>query len=367
MDVDYMKQALTLAKKGDGYVAPNPMVGAVIVKNDTIIGVGYHQRFGEAHAEVNAIENATESVAGATMYVTLEPCSHFGKTPPCSQLIIDNKIARVVISSQDPNPLVSGNGIQQLLQAGIDVKTGVLDDDNKILNKTFFKYIKDKKPYVVLKTAMTLDGKIATTDKQSKWISNTDSRAFVHELRHSLQAIMVGSNTVKQDNPLLTARRNAKDSEQPIRIVMDSKLSIDMKSTLIQTAKTIPTIVVTTYQAPHAKIKKLEALGVTLLVVNAKEKYVDFHDAIDQLGKIGISSILLEGGSTLAFSALQAGVVDEVYTFIAPKIFGGKQAPTAVGGDGVKEVENAFELSLKEIKQFAGDVCLIYDVVKEET
>ncbi len=362
-----MKRALLLAEKGKGHVAPNPMVGAVIVKNGMIIGEGYHQRFGEAHAEVNAIKNATGTVKGATMYVTLEPCSHFGKTPPCSQLIIKHDIARVVIASRDPNPLVSGNGIQQLQQAGIEVDIGILDEENKILNKSFFKYIISRKPYVILKTAMTLDGKIATVSNQSKWISNALSRAYVHELRHELQAIMVGVNTVKYDNPSLTTRRTDKqNNHQPIRIIVDSRLSIDKSSHIVQSAKHIPTIILTTEQATKDKIEALETLGVTILTVNTKDNKVNLLEAMNILGLHGISSILLEGGSTLAFSALEEGIVDEVYTFIAPKIFGGKTAPTAVGGTGINRVEDAVQLNLKTIKQFDGDVCLIYDVLKEE-
>ncbi|MFW6319497.1 MAG: bifunctional diaminohydroxyphosphoribosylaminopyrimidine deaminase/5-amino-6-(5-phosphoribosylamino)uracil reductase RibD, partial [Bacillota bacterium] len=345
----------------------NPMVGAVIVNKGKIIGEGYHQRFGEAHAEVNAIKNATAPVKGATMYVTLEPCSHFGKTPPCSQLIIKHDIARVVIASRDPNPLVSGCGIQQLKQAGIEVEIGILDKENKILNKSFFKYMIDRKPHVILKTAMTLDGKTATISNQSKWISNEFSRAYVHELRHELQAIMVGINTVNYDDPMLTTRRlNEHNNHQPIRIIVDSQLSINIKSYIVQSAKHIPTIILTTNQANKDKIKTLETLGVPILIVGTIDNKVNLLEAMDMLGRRGISSILLEGGSTLAFSALKEGIVDEVYSFIAPKIFGGKTAPTAVGGTGVKRVEDAVNLNLKSIKQFNGDVCLIYDVLKEE-
>ena len=286
------------------------MVGAVIVKDGIIIGEGYHEKYGEGHAEVNAFESLKEDPSGATMYVTLEPCSHYGKTPPCVDKIIQSKIKRVVIGMIDPNPLVAGNGVDKLKRAGIEVKVGVLEDKCKKLNEIFIKYILTKKPYVVLKTAMSLDGKIATRNGESKWISSEKSRLQVHNLRNKFSAIMVGVNTVIKDNPELTCR--IKNGNDPIRIIVDSTLRIPINSKVLQN--------------------------------NEKNGQVDLNALIKKLGELGIDSILLEGGSTLNYSALEENIVDKVMIYIAPKIIGGESSKTPVGGRGIDKLKDAFKL-----------------------
>ena len=285
-----MKIALDLAKLGKGKVNPNPLVGAVIVKDKKIIAKGYHEKYGEDHAEVNAFKNAKENVAGATMYVTLEPCSHYGKTPPCVDKIIDNKISRVVIGMMDPNKLVLGQGIKKLQDAGIEVEVGVLEEECKKLNEVFIKYIKNKKPFVVLKAAMSLDGKISTASGESKWITGNKSRSEVHKLRNDLSAIMVGVDTVIIDNPYLTCR--IVDGRNPIRIIIDSKLRIPKDSNVLENTNDIKTIIATTEKAPKEKIDYLENLGVWVIKTKSKDEKVNLKELMIKLGELKIDSIL---------------------------------------------------------------------------
>jgi len=365
LEKQLMQQALELAKKGIGQVEPNPMVGALIVKDGKIIAEGYHQKFGEAHAEVNAILSAKESVAGSTMYVTLEPCSHHGKTPPCAKMLIEHQIARVVIASLDPNPLVAGRGIQMLKDANIEVSVGLLDEENKQLNKVFFKFIQEQKPYVIMKAAMTVDGKIATIKNESKWVSNDKSRLHIHQMRHQMMGIMVGLNTIKYDDPMLNARISKDYIKQPVRIILDTLLEIDEHAKVVQTANQIPTIIFTTTFEKTEKIKTLTSFGAQVLQANTHLNDVDLNDVLIKLGKMGISSVLLEGGGSVNYSALRDGIVDEVHVFVAPKIFGGKTAMTPVGGQGVEHVDDAFMLNLEDIRKFDQDVYLIYKVIKK--
>lgn len=349
-----MNIALRLAEKGRGKVNPNPMVGAVIVKDNNIIGQGYHEEYGRNHAEVNAINSSTESVEGATMYVTLEPCSHFGKTPPCVNKIIESNIKRVVIASLDPNKLVSGNGIKKLKQAGIDVSVGVLDEENKKLNEVFMKYIAKKEPFTIMKIAMSLDGKIATYTGNSKYISCEESRREVHNLRNIVSGIMVGVETVIKDNPLLTCR--IPNGKNPIRIVVDSNLRIPIDSNLIQTAYEVPTIIVTTENAKNEAIKILEDKSVKVIIAKSKNNKVDLKDTMIKLGQLNIDSVLLEGGATLNFSALNENIVDKVQVYLAPKIIGGKDAKTSVEGKGIAKLEDAFKLVDLETKMIGKDI-----------
>ncbi|MCF7926644.1 MAG: bifunctional diaminohydroxyphosphoribosylaminopyrimidine deaminase/5-amino-6-(5-phosphoribosylamino)uracil reductase RibD [Candidatus Izimaplasma sp.] len=364
-DQDYMKRALTLAKKGEGFVKSNPLVGAVIVKKDRIIGEGYHHAFGAAHAEVNAINQATEPVEGATLFVNLEPCSHHGKTPPCASLIIEKKIARVVIGSLDPNPLVSGKGVALLKSANITVITGVLDQENKALNKVFFKYITTKIPYIILKTAMTLDGKIATKTHHSKWITSVKSRMIGHALRHNLMGIMVGINTVIHDDPMLTCRLENDKIMHPIRIIVDSTLKIPLSSKILKTANTYNTLILTTKNHSLETKRNIQKTGATVLEVPTLDNRVNLKVAMTLLGKQGISSILLEGGGTLNFSALNAGIVDEIAAFIAPKIIGGKTALTPVEGTGISTMNSAIALTPISMQQIDTDILIHYHVTKE--
>lgn len=359
-----MHLAYNLAKKGCGGVNPNPLVGAVIVKKDKIIGEGYHEIFGGPHAEVNAFRSAKESVEGATMYVTLEPCSHYGKTPPCAQAIVDNKIARVVIGMLDPNPLVSGRGVKLLQDNGIDVESGFLSAELTQMNRFFLKYIQSKLPYVIMKTAMTLDGKIATRTGDSRWVSNEQSRARVHQLRNELMGIMVGVDTVIADDPILTTRLdNGRNGRNPIRIVVDSKGRIPLDSKILNTHAEAKTIVALTSAANQEKIRQIEALGNEVIVVAEKKGRVDLNKLMLSLGEKGIDGILLEGGATLNYAALESEIVDEVHAYIAPKIIGGQAAKTPVGGDGIEKMKDAVNLQNIRFENIADDILIIGDVV----
>lgn len=337
-----MRMALELARKGKGWTTPNPLVGAVIVKGGRVIGQGYHQKYGQPHAEVNAIASAKEDVTGATLYVTLEPCSHFGKTPPCSDLLIDKNIKRVVVGTLDPNPLVAGKGIERLRSNGIEVVTGVLEEESQKLNEIFIKYIVTKEPFVVMKNAMSLDGKIATVTGESQWISGESSRKQVHSLRHELAGIMVGIETIIKDDPQLTSR--TLNSRNPIRIVVDSQLRIPIDSKVLTQQDKAKTIVATTKSANKEKVDTLKQMGIEVIVTKEKLGRVDLQELMKVLGAKGIDSILLEGGATLNFSALEEGIVDKIQSYIAPKIIGGKEAKTAVEGAGIQSLKSAFQI-----------------------
>ncbi|AFS79590.1 riboflavin biosynthesis protein RibD [Gottschalkia acidurici 9a] len=365
MESVYMKRAIELAKKGEGHVSPNPLVGAVIVKNESIIGEGYHGFYGGDHAEINALKNSTESVEGSTMYVTLEPCSHFGKTPPCVNAIVENNIKKVVIGLKDPNLLVSGRGIQILKSNGIEVVTSVLEDECKKLNEIFLKYITTKTPFVILKYAMTLDGKIATHIGDSKWISNSLSRKHVHEIRHKLSSIMVGIGTVLKDNPSLNTRLEDKEGLDPIRIIVDTKGRIPLDSKVINLKSSSRTIVATTELAPKDKLKALEDKDVEIIITPVKDSYVDLIYLLKSLGSKGIDSILLEGGSELSFSALQENIVDKVVAFISPKIIGGSSAKTPIGGTGIEFMKDAINLNNISLKTFNEDIMIEGYIEKE--
>lgn len=358
-EYQYMQRAFDLAKKGVGSVNPNPLVGAVIVQGDKIIGEGYHEFFGGPHAEINAFRTATESVEGATMYVTLEPCSHFGKTPPCAEAIVQNKIAKVVIGMLDPNPLVAGKGVEILEKAGIEVDYGYLCEELSQLNRVFLKFIQSKRPYVVMKTAMTLDGKIATCSGDSRWVSNSKSRERVHELRNELSSIMIGVDTVIADDPILTTRMENRKGRNPIRIVVDSKARIPLTSRILNSSDQAKTIVAVTKDADPIKVDAIKALGNVVLPVESGNGKVDLQNLMIKLGNEGIDGILLEGGATLNFSALEAGIVDEVMSFIAPKIVGGAVAKTPVGGRGIELMKDAIELEEVKVDQIGNDLMLV--------
>ena len=356
-DTYFMQMALELAEKGRGAVAPNPMVGAIIVKDGRIIGSGYHEKIGEGHAEVNAFRSATEDVAGATIYVTLEPCSHFGKTPPCSDKIIEKKIGRVVIAALDPNPLVSGRGVKKLQAAGIEVITGVLAEESSRLNEIFMKYIVKKEPFVVMKAAMSLDGKIATRTGESQWITGPAARERVHQLRSALTGIMVGVQTVIMDDPQLTSRLPG--GKNPVRIIVDSTLCIPLEAKVLQNQDTAKTIIATTERADRSKAARLEEAGIEILSVPANDDgRTDLKALMRALGERGIDSILLEGGATLNFAALQAGIVDKVQVYIAPKLIGGETAKTPVGGEGIEKLSQAFSVIELKASTVGEDILL---------
>lgn len=356
MDNFYMQKAIELALKGEGRVNPNPLVGAVIVKDNKIIGEGYHKKYGEWHAEVNAFNNATEDVEGATMYVTLEPCSHYGNTPPCARKIVEKKIKKVVIGAVDPNPLVAGNGIKILEENGIEVVTGVLEKECNDINYIFNKYITTKKPFVIMKTAMTLDGKIATSTGDSMWITGEEARKYVHKIRNKVAAIMVGIGTVLKDNPELTCR--LEDGVNPIRIIVDSKGRIPLDAKVLNIKDTAGTILATTNAIDKDKEKALKDMGVKIIKTQGKNDKVNLSELMIKLGEMKIDSILLEGGSSLNFSALEEGIVDKVQAFIAPKIVGGENAKTPVGGEGIKLINDAIYLKDIDIRRFGQDILI---------
>lgn len=364
-DQNYMLQAIQLAKQGEGWTNPNPMVGAVIVKNGRIIGKGYHKKCGELHAERNAIASLTESAEGATIYVTLEPCCHYGKTPPCTEAIIEQKIKRVVIGSRDPNPKVSGKGIKMLQEAGIEVIEDFMREECDRLNPVFFHYITTKTPYVVMKYAMTLDGKIATKTGESKWITGEAARAEVQHMRHRYMGITAGIGTVLADDPMLNVR--VEGWKSPIRILCDSGLRIPLDGQIVKSAGKYRTIVAyADSENTEAKRKRLHEMGVETICCPDENNQVDLKKLMKYLGEEGIDSILLEGGGTLNDSALRAGIVQEVQAFIAPKLFGGMNSKTPVEGIGVRFPSEAVKLKCTDICQIGEDIRITCQVCGKE-
>ena len=343
IDRKYMLRALALARRGAGRVSPNPMVGCVIVKDGRIIGEGWHEHIGGLHAERNALKNCREDAAGADLYVTLEPCCHWGRTPPCTEALIERKIGRVFVGCLDPNPLVAGNGVRILRDAGIEVETGVCENECRRLNEVFFHYITHKTPFVVLKYAMTLDGKIAAHTGDSRWVTGEAARRHVHETRNWLSAIMVGVGTVLADDPLLTCRLEG--GRNPIRIVCDSHARMPLDCQLVRTARETPTYAAVIER--NDRTAALEQAGVNILVCAEKNGRVDLADLMHQLGENGIDSVLIEGGAALAYAALEAEAVHRVQAYIAPKLIGGADAKGPVGGAGLDKMADA--LILREV------------------
>lgn len=355
-----MQEALDLAKKGHGHVKTNPLVGCVIVRDNQVIARGYHHEYGGLHAERDALNNARASVVGATAYVTLEPCCHQGKQPACTQALIAAGIQKVVVAVGDPNPKVDGGGIRQLLDAGIEVQVGLLEDQARKLNQAFFHYIKTGLPLIALKYAMTADGKIATTTGGSRWITDVAAREHVHHLRHDYSGIMVGIGTVLADDPLLTARFEG--AVNPSRIVVDSTLRIALASQLVQTARDVPTIVATTSESKE-KIRALEELGVKVVNVGQVNKQVDLPVLVKKLADLGITSILVEGGARLNAALLQNGLVNKLYTYLAPKLFGGQDALSPVWDMGVESPDQAVALKIIETRKIGPDLFIESEVI----
>ena len=371
----YMRRAIELAKKGSGHVNPNPLVGAVIVRDGEIIGEGYHECYGQLHAERNAIANAKKrgnSLEGSTIYVTLEPCCHYGKTPPCTEAIIEEKIARVVVGSDDPNPLVSGKGFQMLREKGIEVIPHFLKEECDAMNHVFFHYITTKMPYVAMKYAMTMDGKIACYTGDSKWVTGEESRAHVQTLRNHYKGIMAGIGTVLADDPMLNCR--IEGGRDPIRIITDSHLRIPMDSQLVRTAGQQPLIVACLPDADEEKAAQLQEKGVEVLripgvttadITEEQKEVISLPVLMKELGARKIDGILLEGGGQLNESALQAGIVDRIYCYIAPKIFGGAQAKTPVEGQGLTRAADAWQFNRIGMQEFGQDILLEYEKAQE--
>lgn len=359
MEEKYMQRAIELAQGGIGRVNPNPLVGAVIVKDGKIIGEGYHEEYGKLHAERNAFSHLAQDAEGAEMYVTLEPCCHQGKQPPCTQAIIEHGIRRVYVGSDDPNRLVAGRGIQMLREAGIEVETHVLQEECDALNPVFFHYITTKTPYVVMKYAMTLDGKTACHTGESKWVTGELAREHVQETRNALMGIMVGVQTVLQDNPMLTCR--IPGGRNPIRIVCDSRLRTPLDSRLVRTAGEIPTILATICR-DEERIAAYQQRKVQILPVEEDVGRVNLRDLMHRLGERGIDGLLLEGGGTLNQSALRDGIVRHIQAYIAPKIFGGQGKYSPVTGTGADTPEQAWKCCNTTVRRLGDDILLECDV-----
>ena len=352
-DEKWMKRALRLAEAGRGRTSPNPVVGAVLVKRGKVVGEGYHAKIGEAHAEIAALRQAGEKARGAVLYLNLEPCTHYGRTPPCVPQVIKAAVKRVVIGMEDPNPVVNGKGIEALRKSGLDVKVGVLEKECRRLNEAFGKYILKKEPFVVLKVAATLDGKIATRNGDSKWISGEASRRFVHKLREQVDGVLVGIGTVLRDDPLLTARM--KEGREPYRIVLDSRLKIPEEAKVFERSPS-KVILATTGSAPQDKIERLEKRGVRVLIIDSKEGKVDLRSCLRKLGEIGMVNLLLEGGSQVNGSFLDEGLIDKFLLFLSPKLIGDPQALGIFGGRGVSTLKEAVVLKKIKTKRIGEDI-----------
>jgi diaminohydroxyphosphoribosylaminopyrimidine deaminase/5-amino-6-(5-phosphoribosylamino)uracil reductase len=358
-DEKYMSRALELAERGRGRVSPNPMVGAVIVRKGRIVGRGYHAKAGLPHAEIVALKEAGRKAGGSTLYVNLEPCNHFGRTPPCTEAIIESGIEKVIVAGKDPNPLNYGQGISRLKSAGIEVTTGILEDKAKRLNEAFRKFITREEPFVTMKIAVSLDGKIATAGGESQWITGKEARQYVQQLRRETDAILVGINTVIKDDPRLTLRNEGQRKgyrRQPLRVVVDSRARIPLKAKVLEGPA--GTIVATTRDADKAKIKSLEKKGIKVLIVGSKKGKVDLAKLMKELGKSDVVNLLIEGGGEINASALASRLVDKVIFFLAPRIIGGREAPPAVGGRGIKKLSQAITLPELTVKKVGDDLML---------
>jgi diaminohydroxyphosphoribosylaminopyrimidine deaminase/5-amino-6-(5-phosphoribosylamino)uracil reductase len=352
-DERWMRRALRLAEKGRGRTSPNPMVGAVLVKDGKIVGEGYHAKAGEPHAEIVALRKAGDEAKGATLYLNLEPCTHYGKTPPCAPAVIEAGVERVVVGMEDPNPLVKRTGLDNLKQAGLDVKVGILEKECRRLNEAFCKYILHQEPFVILKVAATLDGKLATRNGESKWITGEDSRRFVHRLRNQVDGVLVGIETVLKDDPMLTARiRGGKD---PYRIILDSRLRISENAKVIKFDPS-KAIIATTGMAPREKTESLEKKGVRILIIDSKLGKVDLKACLLKLGELGVMSLLVEGGSQINGSFLDEGLIDKIFLFLSPKLIGDPLAPGIFSGEGVPRLKETVSIENLRVKKMGEDI-----------
>ena len=354
-DRKFMEHALALASKASGRTSPNPMVGAVIVQDGEIVGEGYHQKAGGAHAEIHALNQAKGFAEGATMYVTLEPCCHWGRTPPCTESLIRAKLANVFVSMKDPNPQVAGKGIRQLEEAGIRVQVGICEEESRQLNEVFIKYITTQCPFVILKSAISLDGKIATASGESQWITSEASRSKGHEVRAQVDAILVGVGTVLQDNPSLTTRLPDRTNADPIRVIIDSRGRTPPGAKVFNPDSNAGTLIAVTETTSLEKIEALKSAGADVLIIKAQEGRVCLSALIRELGRREITSVLIEGGGEINATALQSGIVDKLMFFIAPKLIGGKDAPGPIGGVGITRLAEAFELRNIKTSQIGAD------------
>ncbi len=353
-DHGFMRRALELAARGRGFVEPNPMVGCVIANGERLVAEGWHQRFGGPHAEIEALRDAGEPVTGMTMYVTLEPCCHHGKTPPCTDAIIQAGIGRVVVAMLDPFNEVNGGGMAKLEQAGIRTERGLLEEQARDLNAPYIKLVNTGRPWVIAKWAMTLDGKIATRSGDSQWISSEESRAIAHELRGRVDGILVGRATVAADDPLLTARPAG--PRVATRIVMDSKARTPLDSQVVRTANETPTLIVVGEDSPVEQRGGLESAGCEVFVANGPTRSEQVSQVLDELGRRRMTNVLVEGGGEVLGAFFDAGAVDEVHVFVAPKIIGGDASRSPIGGRGIDRIAQSISLGRPLVQQLDGDV-----------
>ncbi len=357
-DRAYMRRALEVAASARGRTSPNPMVGAVVVKDGKVVGEGFHAFAGSDHAEWVALQDAQTEAAGATLYVSLEPCCHFGRTPPCVERIIAAGIRRVVAPCEDPNPAVSGKGFAALREAGIAVEVGLLAEEAARLNEAFFTFVRTGRPFVILKAAASLDGKIATRTGESRWITGEAARQRVHQLRNEVDAVIVGIGTVLRDDPSLTTRLGSMDQRDPARVIVDNLARLPLRAKVINRASTAPTYVAVAATAPRARLEALEREGVQVIVVEGSPRRVSLGPLMDALGKLGFLSVMIEGGAEINASALREGIVDKVLVFLAPMLIGGKSTPTAVGGEGIETLSQAARLRDVRIERFDDDIMI---------
>jgi diaminohydroxyphosphoribosylaminopyrimidine deaminase/5-amino-6-(5-phosphoribosylamino)uracil reductase len=349
----YMERAIELAEKGRRTTSPNPMVGALIIRDGRVLAEGYHERAGEPHAEVNALRNAAGDVTGATMVVSLEPCNHFGRTPPCTEAIIEAGIKKVIVGMVDPNPKCAGGGIKRLRDAGIEVEHGLLADKVAKQNEVFVKHITTGRPFVVLKAAISLDGKIAEAEGKTTAITGADVKHRVHELRDEYDAIMVGIGTVLIDDPLLTARLEGAQTKNPVRVIVDSRARIPLTSRIVKTGREARTIIATGPMAPAANIEDLRVRGIEVVSLNSWDGAVDIEFLLEELGRLGISSVLLEGGGSLIAAFIKAGLVDKFMIFIAPRLIG-ERGVDLVGG----RLDSIHDVRIENIERFGEDILI---------
>lgn len=353
-----MRMALSLARKGLGSTSPNPMVGAVLVKSGKIVGKGYHKKAGSNHAEVVALLDAKDEAKGSTLYVNLEPCVHFGKTPPCADALIEAGIKKVVVSMLDPNPQVNGRGLQKLRKAGIDVKMGILEDEARRLNEAFIVSMERKRPFFTLKAASSLDGKIATKTCDSKWISNEESRKYTDNLRSVSDGILVGINTVIADNPLLLPKM-IKPKKIPVRIILDSKLRIPLACDVVKTSEKYSTLIFTGEDSRADKEAKLKSMGIDIVRVPRDDNgRVSLKRVCDELYKRGISNVLIEGGGEINSAFMQEGLIDKIVFFYGSILIGGKGAFNLIGGKGIDFLKDAHRIDIVSLKRFKDNICV---------
>lgn len=355
-DSDYMQVALELAAKGAGYVSPNPMVGAVVVREGSIVGRGFHQVAGGPHAEVNALDEAGDSARGATLYVTLEPCNHHGRTPPCTEKILHSGIARVVVAMLDPNPQVRGGGNDRLRAEGLEVVSGVCESQARKLNESFINFVLTKRPFVTLKMAATLDGRIATASGDARWVTGAPARELVHRMRHGVDAILVGAGTVRADDPELTVRLADTRGMDPIRFVLDTDLTLSEEARMLNQPSTAGTYVVCSPHAAEADKRRLAAKGAAILEIPADRGKINLSSLVERMGLMGITSLLIEGGAAVAADALQAGIINKVVLFFAPKLLGGDDGVPLFRGTGAALMKDALPVKDVRVERVGEDI-----------